>query len=71
MKPLRTEILRALKDQYEANIHTHRVNVEVYLQNPVGVGEHTDTLESITKEIEQMSHWQDLLHTLEEYFEEE
>jgi len=69
-KPLRQDMIQALKDQFESSIHLHRVNVEVYLQNPVGVGEHTDTLESITKELEQMSHYNDLLEMLEGYFEE-
>ena len=35
----------------EGQIAKHKMNVEIFLQNGVGVGEHNDVLETIEKEI--------------------
>jgi predicted DNA-binding protein len=44
------------------------VNVEVYLANPVGVGEHSDIMEAIEKELEEMAKYHDHIEVLKEYF---
>ena len=52
---LRTELLNASKTHFEAHIEKHRVNVENLLQNSVGIGEHGDIMDTIEKELEEMS----------------
>ena len=42
---LRKQTLDALRSQCRGNIDKARVNVEVYLHNPVGIGEHPDVLD--------------------------
>ena len=37
-------ILNALKEHARGNIALHRANIEVYLNNPAGIGEHSDIL---------------------------
>jgi hypothetical protein len=49
---MRKEILIALRDHAIAHINKHKVNVEIYLNNPVGVGEHSDIMDTIEKELE-------------------
>ena len=34
--------LKALKLQYESEIEKAKSNIQVYLTNPVGIGEHPD-----------------------------
>ena len=65
---LRTELLNASRTHFEAHIEKHRVNVENLLQNSVGIGEHGDIMDTIEKELEEMSKYHDLLEILATYF---
>jgi len=42
----------------------------IYLNNPVGVGEHSDIMDAIEKEIEEMAKYNDHLEILDKYFKE-
>ena len=68
---LRNELLHASRVHFEAHIEKHRVNVENLLQNSVGIGEHSDVMDSIEKELEVMSKYHDLLEVLRVYFPQE
>ena len=70
MPPLhmREQILRALLAHAQGDIAKHKANVEVYLENPAGVGEHTDILESIEKEIDIIAKYQDQIDVIKKYF---
>ena len=65
---LRTELLNASRTHFEAHIEKHRVNVENLLQNSVGIGELGDIMDTIEKELEEMSKYHDLLEILSTYF---
>ena len=67
---MRKEILLALRDHAIAHINKHKVNVEIYLNNPVGVGEHSDIMDTIEKELEQMAKYNDQLEIINTYFKE-
>ena len=68
MTDLREDIFKAMILHAEAHIEKHRMNVEVYLTNPVGVGEHSEVMEEIEKQLELMSQYHDQLEMLETYF---
>ena len=65
---MREQILRALVAHAQGDIAKHKANVEVYLENPAGVGEHTDILESIEKEIDTIAKYQDQIEVIKKYF---
>ena len=44
MLHMREQILRALLAHAQGDIAKHKANVEVYLEHPAGVGDHTDIL---------------------------
>ena len=44
------------------------MNVEVYFGNPVGVGDHIDIMETISKEIGQIAEYEDKLMILDTHF---
>jgi hypothetical protein len=67
---MRKEILIALRDHAVAHINKHKVNVEIYLNNPVGVGEHSDIMDTIEKELEEMAKYHDQLEIINTYFKE-
>tara|TARA_B100000035_G_scaffold312751_1_gene324932 strand:+ start:1201 stop:1452 length:252 start_codon:yes stop_codon:yes gene_type:complete len=65
---LRDDLIRASKLQFEALIEKHRMNVEVLLENGVGVAEHPDVMETIEKELAIIAEYDDKLSVLKKYF---
>lgn len=65
---MRKEILKALRAHAEAHIEKHKMNVEIYLTNPVGIGEHSDIMDAIEKEIEEMAKYNDHIEIIDKYF---
>ena len=53
---LRDNILNALRDDATGNIAKAKMNVEVYLHNPVGIGEHPDVLGAIQEQLDMQYH---------------
>jgi len=62
---MRNALITASRHHFEAHIEKHRMNVEVYLTNPVGIGEHSDIMEAIECELGKMAEYQDKLEMLE------
>jgi len=68
MANLRDQMIEAAIQHARAHIEKHRMNVEVYLNNPVGVGEHSDIMDAIEKELNEMAQYEDQLEILNKYF---
>ena len=66
---LRTNILNALRTEAEGNIQKAKMNVEVYLHNPVGIGEHPDVLGAIQDQLDIIAHEEERIEVLKNYFE--
>ena len=47
----RDDLVKASEKQFEAQIDKHRINIEILLENTVGVAEHPDIMETIEKEL--------------------
>ena len=71
MNPMRSQLLKAAKLHALAHVEKHRLNVEVYLTNPAGIGEHSDIMEAIEIELEEMAKYDDHLAILNSYFPNE
>ena len=56
--------IKALKLQYESEIEKAKDNVKVYLNNPVGIGEHPDLAAAIDSQMEVIAHAEDKLGVL-------
>ena len=52
----------------EGQIAKRKVNVEVYLEKAVGIGEHSDIMESIETELEQMARYDEQIAVMKKYF---
>jgi hypothetical protein len=61
-------MIEALKSRFEGEIASHRMNVEVYLQNPAGIGEHPDIMEAVEQELAKLAEADEKLETLNKYF---
>lgn len=67
---MRKEMIKATRQHAIAHIQKHKMNVEIYLTNPVGVGEHSDVMDAIEKELTVMAEYQDHLEILDLYFKD-
>ena len=64
-------LLNAVRKHAEGHIAKHKANVLVYLNNPAGIGEHSDIIEAIEVELEQIAKYQDQLDVLDTHFQGE
>tara|TARA_Y100001937_G_C7110756_1_gene327435 strand:+ start:559 stop:807 length:249 start_codon:yes stop_codon:yes gene_type:complete len=64
----RDNLLKAIKKYLEGGIAKHRANIEVYLNQSVGIGEHSDIIETLENELESLSSYDDKLSALDKYF---
>ena len=65
---LRETVIKSLIRHAEGHIEKHCTNIEIYLNNPVGVGEHSDILETIEKELDMVAKYEDQINVLRKYF---
>ena len=61
---MKNRIIEALKAKYSGEMEYHRMNIDVYLKNPVGIGEHPDVLGAIDSEVEKLATVTEKLATL-------
>ena len=66
---MRNEILKALKASSEGNIEKARLNIEIYLKNPVGIGDHPDVLSAIIDQFYLISKEEERISVLQKYFD--
>jgi hypothetical protein len=65
---MRVNLLEAAKKHAEGQIAVHKTNIEVYLSNPAGIGEHSDIVETIQTELDLLAGADDRLEMLKKYF---
>jgi hypothetical protein len=65
MKP---ELIKALLSHAQGEINYHKANVNVYLNNPVGIGEHSNVVGAIADELDQIAKYHDQVEVIERYF---
>lgn len=66
---MREILLNAIKSYYIGNINKHLANVEIYLRTSVGIGEHSDIIEAMDKEIQQIGSYDDRLSMIMKYLD--
>jgi|TARA_R100000008_G_scaffold67348_1_gene44395 hypothetical protein len=65
---MREQLIAALKAHAQGEIAMHKANIEVYLRNPVGIGEHPDLTQAMQEELDKIARWDDQLEVLNKYF---
>ena len=65
---LRVKMLDALVADAQGNIAKAKANVEVYLHNPVGIGEHPDVLAAIQEQLDIIAHEEDRIEVIQKHF---
>lgn len=63
-------IVDALRKKYEYEIMSAKANIDVYLKNPVDIGEHPDIVTAVDTEVEKLADAEDKLNTLNNNFKD-
>ena len=66
---MRDILIDALIKKYEAEIAENTATLNIYLTNPVGIGEHPQHIEEMDKLLTKISNAQENLDTLEKHFD--
>ena len=64
---LRQAILQALEDKYQAQISEADATIKIYLEKPVGIGEHPQHLEEIDKLLQKIVHATEKLKEIQHF----
>tara|TARA_B000000609_G_scaffold154789_1_gene144906 strand:- start:328 stop:531 length:204 start_codon:yes stop_codon:yes gene_type:complete len=64
---MREQIIKALISHAQGDIEKHKANIEIYLTNPAGIGEHSDIMESIEHELDQIAKYMDQIEVIQKY----
>ena len=58
-------IIEALRKRYESQIAEGKANIQVYLDNPVGIGEHPDLVSAVDSQVQVIANATDKLEILD------
>jgi len=65
---MREKLLTAVLAHASGEIAKHKANVEVYLEHPAGIGEHSDITEAIQMELDKIARYHDQVEVINKYF---
>ena len=65
---MREKMISALLAHAQGDIQKHKMNVEVYLTSPVGIGEHSNVMEAIEEELNMIAKYEDQVEVIKKYF---
>tara|TARA_R100001509_G_scaffold88992_1_gene51071 strand:+ start:419 stop:700 length:282 start_codon:yes stop_codon:yes gene_type:complete len=67
---MKEQLVRTLKNHFLAKIENHKTNIQIMLDNPQSIPEHSDWIETVEKEVEKLAHFNDLHESFCKYFDE-
>tara|TARA_B000000565_G_scaffold84041_1_gene61342 strand:+ start:579 stop:782 length:204 start_codon:yes stop_codon:yes gene_type:complete len=65
---MRDQMIKALLAHAQGDIEKHKANVEIYLSNPAGIGEHSDVMDAVENELNMIAKYQDQIDVIQRYF---
>lgn len=68
MIKIRERMFDSLVKKYESEVAEAEATLMVYMENPVGIGEHPQHLEEMDKFVEQLANSSDKLANLKEFY---
>ena len=67
---LSENIMNALYLSSKGELEKRKANIKVYLNNPVGIGEHSDITNTIQLELDKMIEADDRINIITKYFDD-
>lgn len=65
---MKDKIIAASQLHFKAHIEKHKMNVEIMMDNPMAIHDHTDLMSAIEQEISKIAEYEDKLAVLEKHF---
>jgi hypothetical protein len=65
---MKENIVNTLKAHFEAHIQKHKMNIEIMLNNPMAIHDHTDYMGAIELELAHIAEYEDKLEALTKHF---
>ena len=65
---MKKQIVHALVLKYEGQIAEAKANIDIYLTNPVGIGEHPEVLEAIHSQLRKIAEAEHHIEVLQKHF---
>ena len=65
---MREQLIKALLAHAQGDIAKHKANIEVYLEHPVGIGEHSNIIEAIEQELDMIAKYEDQVEVIKKHF---
>ena len=66
-----SNLINALAKRYEADILNAKANIEVYIKNPAGIGEHPDLAGAIDSQVDVIASAEDKLGVINKHYNSE
>tara|TARA_X000001316_G_C912093_1_gene27186 strand:+ start:388 stop:627 length:240 start_codon:yes stop_codon:yes gene_type:complete len=66
---MKDQLIKAARMHAEGELERAKTNILVYMNQSVGIGEHSDIVEAIQEELDKMAAASDRIDMLEEHFE--
>ena len=63
---MKDELKQALLSHARGDMEKNLANVKIYLNNPVGIGEHSDVMKSIEDELAKVAYYRDIVNVLKD-----
>ena len=67
---MKQKIVESLKLHFESHILKHKTNIEIMLNNPMAIHDHTDFMGAVELELAQIAEYEDKLEVLTKHFSE-
>tara|TARA_Y100000033_G_C2701859_1_gene89020 strand:+ start:236 stop:451 length:216 start_codon:yes stop_codon:yes gene_type:complete len=68
---VKEQLIKAARMHAEGELERAKTNIMVYMNQSVGIGEHSDIVEAIQHELDTMAAAHDRIDMLDTYFDEE
>ena len=68
MSMFNKNVFDVLKSKYSAEIDSAKMNLSILHEKAVGIGEHSDIIETIEKELDMLASYEDKLEVLNKHF---
>jgi TusA-related sulfurtransferase len=65
---MKDKLVNAAKLHFESHVEKHKMNVEVMLNNPIAIHDHTDWMTAMENEIAHIAEYEDKLEVLKNHF---
>ena len=66
---MKKQLVKAARMHAEGELERAKTNIMIYMNQSVGIGEHSDIVEAIQEELDKMATASDRIEMLEKHFE--